>query len=97
MAPFGALFGGGMLTSYYIEPENKFLLASISSHPIVQQLEIERIGIDPEERTWTFVLKGSPQGDQQIWDEIRTTMLPRCILSGQAVRNKPKKNRNKRI
>lgn len=63
-----------MLTSYYIEPENKFLLASISSHPIVQQLEIERIGIDPEERTWTFVLKGSPQGDQQIWDEIRTTI-----------------------
>lgn len=64
------------MASFSIEPENRFFLASLSSHPLVQQLEIECIGVDPQRRAWTFVLKGAPQGDPALWDELR-----------QAVRN----------
>ncbi|HOB39917.1 MAG: PolC-type DNA polymerase III [Limnochordia bacterium] len=58
------------MTSFYIEPENKFFLASLSSHPLVQELEIARIGVDPQTKAWTFVLKGSPRGEQALWDEL---------------------------
>ncbi|NMB02669.1 MAG: PolC-type DNA polymerase III [Firmicutes bacterium] len=58
------------MASYYIEPENKFLLASFSSHPLLKQLEVERIGIDPDNRSWTFVVKGAPQGEQHVWEEL---------------------------
>lgn len=58
------------MTTFYIEPENKFFLATLSSHPLVQELEIERIGVDPETKTWSFVLKGSPRGEQALWEEL---------------------------
>jgi len=59
-----------LVTAFYIEPENKFFLASLSAHPVVQELEIERIGVDPSTRTWTFVLKGAPRGDETLWKEL---------------------------
>ena len=58
------------MTSFYIEPENKFFLASLSSDPLIQEVEIERIGVDPEARMWTFVLKGQPKGEQTLWDRL---------------------------
>jgi DNA polymerase-3 subunit alpha (Gram-positive type) len=64
------------LASFYLEPEDRFYLASLSSHPVAQRVEIAEIGIDPEKREWTFILKGKPQGDEALWEEI-----------AQAVRN----------
>lgn len=64
------------MASFYLEPEDRFYLASLSSHPVAQRVEIAEIGIDPEKREWTFILKGKPQGDEALWEEI-----------AQAVRN----------
>ena len=72
----GYCFGGDCLASFYLEPEDRFYLASLSSHPVAQRVEIAEIGIDPEKREWTFILKGKPQGDEALWEEI-----------AQAVRN----------
>ncbi|HKM43804.1 MAG TPA: PolC-type DNA polymerase III [Limnochordia bacterium] len=64
------------MASFYLEPEDKYYLASLSSNPIAASLEIAEIGVDPERREWTFRIKGGPQGDEALWEEL-----------GQAVRN----------
>lgn len=70
-SPHGLIFfGGDFLASLYLEPENPFYLTSLSSHPILQKLEIVEIAIDPERREWTFLLKGEPQGDADLWEEL---------------------------
>lgn len=65
------------MASYYLKPENRFYFATISTHPLAQELEIEEIGVDPEKREWTFTLKGSPRGDQSFWDALA------LIIQGQ--------------
>lgn len=62
------------MTSYYIEPENKFFLASLSSNPLLKELEIAKIGIDPVNKSWTFVFEGSPQGEDSLWEELEKTI-----------------------
>lgn len=62
------------MASFFIEPENKFFLASLSSNPQAAEFEIERIGIDPELREWTFVLKGQPRGEQGLLAELTTAL-----------------------
>ena len=37
---------------------------------LAQKLEIVKIGVEPHKRTWTFVIKGQPQGDQELWQEL---------------------------
>ncbi|NMB20506.1 MAG: PolC-type DNA polymerase III [Firmicutes bacterium] len=64
------------MASVYLEPEDKYYLASLSSNPLAASLEIVKIGVDSERREWTFVIEGRPQGDQAFWDEL-----------SQAVRN----------
>ena len=64
------------MASFYLEPEDKYYLASLSSNPLAAKLEIDQIGVDPERREWTFILKGSPQGNESLFEEL-----------GQAVRN----------
>ncbi|HBG02261.1 MAG TPA: hypothetical protein DDW87_11905, partial [Firmicutes bacterium] len=58
------------MASFYLEPEDSYYLASLSSNPIAQKLEIAKIGVHPELREWTFVIKGKPQGDQGLWQEL---------------------------
>lgn len=58
------------MASLYLEPEDRYYLASLSSHPISQELEIVEIGIDPERKEWTFLLKGKPRGDADLWYEL---------------------------
>ncbi len=58
------------MASLFLEPEDRFFLASFSSHPIAQKVEIAEIAIDPEKREWTFILKGRPQGDEALWEEL---------------------------
>jgi len=58
------------LASLYLEPEDKYYLASLSSNPIAANLEITEIGVDLEQREWTFLVKGEPQGDKALWDEL---------------------------
>lgn len=62
------------MSSFFIEPENKFFLASLNADPLLQDLEIERIGVDPQSRTWTFVLKGRPKGSPELWDQLHTAI-----------------------
>ncbi|MCK9524793.1 MAG: PolC-type DNA polymerase III [Limnochordia bacterium] len=58
------------MASLYLEPEDKYYLASLSSNPIAANLEITEIGVDLEQREWTFLVKGEPQGDKALWDEL---------------------------
>ena len=58
------------MASLYLEPDDRHYLASLSSHPIAQKVEIVEIGVDAENREWTFFLKGEPQGDERLWDEL---------------------------
>jgi DNA polymerase-3 subunit alpha (Gram-positive type) len=58
------------MASFYLEPEDRYYLASLSSNPLAQKLEIVKIGVEPHKRTWTFVIKGQPQGDQELWQEL---------------------------
>mgnify|MGYP000952650500 FL=1 len=63
------------MASLYLEPEDRHYLASLSSHPIAQKVEIVEIGVDAERREWTLLLKGKPQGDKRLWDELSKAVL----------------------
>lgn len=58
------------MASVHIEPEDRYFLSSLSSNPVVQRLEIVEIVVDPDRREWTFVLKGKPQGEKSLWEEL---------------------------
>jgi DNA polymerase-3 subunit alpha (Gram-positive type) len=38
-------------------------------------VEIVEIGVDAERREWTLLLKGKPQGDKRLWDELSKAVL----------------------
>lgn len=58
------------LTSFILEPDDRYILASLSSNPIASQLEVAHIEVDPQRREWTIFIKGTPQGDTELWDEL---------------------------
>ena len=73
------------MASFFLEPENRHFLASLSSDPILEKLEIVKIGVDPELKEWTFVLKGKPQGTQALWEEL-TQSIKNLVSEVQSVR-----------
>ena len=58
------------MTSFILEPDDRYILASLSSNPIASQLEVAHIEVDPQRREWTIFIKGTPQGDTELWDEL---------------------------
>lgn len=58
------------MPSIYLQPENKYFLSSLHPSPLLETVEIDKIGIDPEKCHWTFFLVGSSRGDQKLWDEL---------------------------
>lgn len=58
------------MPSIYLRPENKYFLSSLHPNPLLETIEILEIGIDPENKEWTFFLGGASRGDQDLWDEL---------------------------
>lgn len=58
------------MPSIYLRPENKYFLSSLHPNPLLETVEILEIGIEPENKEWTFFLGGASRGDQRLWDEL---------------------------
>ncbi len=58
------------MPSYFLKPERDDFLTSLHPDPLLEQVQIKEIGIDPERHTWVFFLRGPARGDEQLWLEV---------------------------
>lgn len=59
-----------MAEMYFIRPDNADFLASVSDHPLIKQVKIKEIAIDPVLRKWTLHMDGARAGTEEFWDDI---------------------------
>ncbi|NLJ75546.1 MAG: PolC-type DNA polymerase III [Firmicutes bacterium] len=59
-----------MASRYYLKPESTDFLASLCPSPLVTDLVIKQIGIDPDKRVWTFYFSGPRRGTAEFWNEL---------------------------
>lgn len=59
-----------MAEMYVIEPESTAFLQSLSSDPILKQVQIKQIAVEPALRKWTFRMLGQRPGTQAFWDDL---------------------------
>ncbi|HHT72498.1 MAG TPA: PolC-type DNA polymerase III [Firmicutes bacterium] len=59
-----------MAEMYFIEPENTGFLQTLSPDPVLREVQIKKIAIDPTLRKWTFHMQGQRPGTQAFWDDL---------------------------
>ncbi|NLY11462.1 MAG: PolC-type DNA polymerase III [Firmicutes bacterium] len=64
-----------MPSVFIIEPDNNDLLTSLSQDPLLKELEIKHIQVDPQKRQWIISFKGSKKGPDYFWDEMKAKII----------------------
>jgi len=54
---------------YVIKPEQN-VLSRLTNDPLVREVQIKSIEVDPEQQSWKIILMGKPKGTQQLWDQL---------------------------
>ncbi|NLJ80651.1 MAG: PolC-type DNA polymerase III [Firmicutes bacterium] len=55
------------MVCYYFKPEDNQFLISLNPNPLLEELEIKEICIDPDNRSWIFSFSGAKRGTDQFW------------------------------
>lgn len=58
------------MASYFLKPEKDDFLSSLHPDPLLDQVQIKEIGIDPERHRWVFFLRGAQLGSEELWLEV---------------------------
>lgn len=49
-------------------------MSQLSSDPVLREIEIKHIEIDPKQKCWTIVFSGEPTGSHIFWDQLATKL-----------------------
>ena len=58
------------MPSYFLRPEKDDFLSSLHGDPLLAEVSIKEIGIDPERHKWVFFLRGAQKGSAELWAEV---------------------------
>ncbi len=55
---------------FIVRPENDDFLTSLSPSPLLRNVKVKQIEVDPNKRCWTVLFSGSAQGNPEFWNSI---------------------------